>query len=160
MDEQIIQDILTEVFSALEPLDARSAGILQFLKTKGLATEEELAPFLDQAENASNVRWLAARVRIASLLSSALKPTETQSAAEQSKPTERKDQPESAPQSAHPSAADSKPMPSPAPGETAENKKENAPMKSEQPVQQASKSEGATGAKDEARVKETKEKAA
>jgi hypothetical protein len=76
MDEQIIQDILTEVFSALEPLDAQSAAILQFLKAKGLATEEELAPFLAQAENAANVRWLAARVRISSLLSSALKPAE------------------------------------------------------------------------------------
>src|ERR1700688_2318057 len=76
MDEQIIQDILTEVFSSLEPLDAQTSAILQFLKAKGLATDDELAPFLEQAGNASNVRWLAARVRIASLLSSALKPTE------------------------------------------------------------------------------------
>src|ERR1700688_141985 len=74
MDEQIIQDILTEVFSSLEPLDAQTSAILQFLKAKGLATDGELAPFLEQAGNASNVRWLAARVRIASLLSSALNP--------------------------------------------------------------------------------------
>ncbi|HZZ16958.1 MAG TPA: hypothetical protein VFE08_13465 [Candidatus Sulfotelmatobacter sp.] len=81
MDEQIIQDILAEVFSALEPLDAQSAAILQFLRAKGLATDDELAPFLEQARNASNVRWLAARVRIGSLLNSALKSVDT-------KPTE------------------------------------------------------------------------
>src|SRR5712671_2535246 len=75
MDEKIIQDILTDVFSSLEPLDAQCDAILQFLKAKGLATDKELAPFLEQARNASNVRWLAARVRIASLLSSALKTT-------------------------------------------------------------------------------------
>jgi hypothetical protein len=76
MDEKIIQDILANVFSSLEPLDAQCSAILQFLKAKGFATDKELAPFLEQAESASNVRWLAARVRIASLLSSALKPPE------------------------------------------------------------------------------------
>jgi hypothetical protein len=89
MDEQIIQDILTEVFSSLEPLDAQISAILQFLKAKGLATDDELAPFLEQAGNASNVRWLAARVRIASLLSSALK-TEKPEKKQQQKSSEEK----------------------------------------------------------------------
>jgi len=75
MDEKIIQDILTDVFSSLEPLDAQRDAILQFLKAKGFATDKELAPFLEQAANASNVRWLAARVRIRSLISSAMKTT-------------------------------------------------------------------------------------
>src|SRR5712671_5651195 len=75
MDEKIIQDILTDVFSSLEPLDAQCDAILQFLKAKGFATDKELAPFLEQARNTSNVRWLAARLRIASLLSSAMKTT-------------------------------------------------------------------------------------
>ena len=90
MDEQIIQDILTEVFSYFEPLDAQTSALLQFLKAKGLATDEELAPFLEQAGNASNVRWLAARVRIASLLSSALKPTDKPEAKPQQKSSEDK----------------------------------------------------------------------
>ncbi len=72
MDEQIVQEIVDEFFSSLEPLDTQSAALVQFLKAKGIASDEELAPFLEQAGNASNVRWLAARVRIKSLISSAL----------------------------------------------------------------------------------------
>jgi hypothetical protein len=83
MDEAIVHQILDELLSALEPLDTHSAALLQFLKAKGIATDEDLAPFLEQAGNASNVRWLAARVRINSLISSAMKITET-------KPTETK----------------------------------------------------------------------
>lgn len=89
MDEQIIQDILTEVFSSFEPLDAQTSALLQFLKAKGLATDEELAPFLAQARNASNVRWLAARIRLASLLSSALKPAEKPEEKPQQKSSEK-----------------------------------------------------------------------
>jgi flagellar biosynthesis/type III secretory pathway M-ring protein FliF/YscJ len=93
MDEKIIQDILTDVFSSLEPLDAHCSAILQFLKAKGFATDKELAPFLEQAENASNVRWLAARVRIASLLSSALKPPEQPAEAPAAKAKQAPEQP-------------------------------------------------------------------
>lgn len=44
--------------------------------TSGIVTDEELAPFLEQARNASSVRWLAARIRIGALMASALKPAE------------------------------------------------------------------------------------
>jgi hypothetical protein len=76
MDEAAVQQIFTELFEALEPLDTQISGLLQFLKSKGIATEEELAPFLEQAGNASNIRWLAARLRTDALISSALKPAE------------------------------------------------------------------------------------
>jgi hypothetical protein len=74
MDEKIIQQILDELLSRFEPLDTQTEALLQLLKAKGIATDEELVPYLEQAGNASNVRWLAARVRIGALISSALKP--------------------------------------------------------------------------------------
>ena len=74
MDENLVQEILDALFSSLEGLETRTLAILQFIKDKGLATEEELAPHLEQAANASNVRWRAARVKIDYfLLSSAQK---------------------------------------------------------------------------------------
>ncbi|HEY1658176.1 MAG TPA: hypothetical protein VGG14_07510 [Candidatus Sulfotelmatobacter sp.] len=79
MDAESLQPILDELFSSLEPLDAQSSAILQFLKSKGLATDEELAPFLEQAADAASVRWLAVRVRTAALLANLLNPTEQES---------------------------------------------------------------------------------
>jgi outer membrane biosynthesis protein TonB len=76
MDEAIVLQIVDEFLSSLEPLDTQSAAVVQFLKVKGIASEEELAPFMEQAGNASSVRWLAARVRIKSMISSALKTEE------------------------------------------------------------------------------------
>ncbi|MFZ0817982.1 MAG: hypothetical protein WAM78_20825, partial [Candidatus Sulfotelmatobacter sp.] len=90
MDEQIVQQIFDELLSSLEPLDMQNAALLQFLKAKGIATDEELAPFLEQAGNASNVRWLAARIRIHSLISSAMKPAEDQIETESAKSTSKK----------------------------------------------------------------------
>jgi cobalamin biosynthesis protein CobT len=73
MDEEIVLQILDELFSSLEPLDTVTSALLQLLKAKGVATENEVAPFLEQAGNASSVRWRAARVRIAGLISSAMR---------------------------------------------------------------------------------------
>jgi hypothetical protein len=76
MDQEAIQPILDELFSSIEPLEAQSAALLQFLKAKGLTTDEELAPFLEQAANAANVRWLAVRVRMTALIANLMKPEE------------------------------------------------------------------------------------
>jgi hypothetical protein len=76
MDNDVADELLTELFSAFENAETQSAAILQFLKDKGMATDEELAPYLEQAGNASSVRWRATRVRISSLLASAAKKTE------------------------------------------------------------------------------------
>jgi hypothetical protein len=76
MNEDIAQEILHELFSSLEALETQITGVVQFLKDKGSANEENLAPYLEQAGNASNVRWRAARVRIDYLLSSAMKNAE------------------------------------------------------------------------------------
>ena len=76
MDEEVVQQIVDEVFSSLEPLDTQGAALTEFLKAKGIATDEELAPFLKRAGTTSSVRWLAARVRVKSLIASAIKDEE------------------------------------------------------------------------------------
>jgi hypothetical protein len=183
MDEKIIQDILAEVFSALEPLDAQSAAILQFLKAKGLATDDELAPFLEQARNASNVRWLAARVRIGSLLNSALKsantkPTEvsstevssketkpapqtsegqTQSKSEEAEQGKQTNEENGAEETTRASAGKSQ-QKKPAPAQTSRN--EASPNRAEQTTQQTATDEDRGEAKAEAPQKDLKETAA
>lgn len=76
MNDSVMQEMVQQLFSSLEALETQSAAILQFLKDKGLADEQELAPYLEQAGNASSVRWRAARVRIDYLISSAAEAAE------------------------------------------------------------------------------------
>jgi hypothetical protein len=76
MDEEIVRQILDELFSSFEDMETQSAALLLFLRDQGIATKEKLAPFLEQAGNTSEVRWRAARVRMGALLASALKTPE------------------------------------------------------------------------------------
>jgi hypothetical protein len=69
MDNKLVQQVFEELLPSLEALDTKCAAILQFLKTKGIATDDELAPYFEEAGNASSVRWRAARVRMNHLLS-------------------------------------------------------------------------------------------
>lgn len=73
MNEKIAQEILDELFSSLKAVETQTGAILQFLNDRGLAKQEELAPYLERAGEASGVRLRAARARIEYLLSSALK---------------------------------------------------------------------------------------
>lgn len=63
-----LKEILGELFTLLEAQETHSVAMLQFLKDQGIATEEKLAPYLEQAGRASNVKWLAARMRMEHLL--------------------------------------------------------------------------------------------
>jgi hypothetical protein len=76
MDQEIVKQILDELFSSFEDSETQSAALLLFLKNQGIATEEKLAPYFEQAANTSEVRWRAARVRMGALLASALKTPE------------------------------------------------------------------------------------
>ncbi len=76
MDPSVAEELLDEVLPSLEALEAQNAAIAQFLRAKGIATDEQLAPYVEQAKNASSVRWRAARLRIERLLSTAIKATE------------------------------------------------------------------------------------
>ena len=89
MNEKIAQEILHELFPAFEALETQSAALLQLLKDKGIANEEELAAHFEQAGKASSVRWLAVRVRIDYLLSSAMKTAEQDVKKESLKTTEK-----------------------------------------------------------------------
>jgi len=69
MIDELAQKIMDEIFPHLETIETRSAAILDLLKDRGIATEQELAPYLEQAGRASNVRWLTTRLRIEHVLS-------------------------------------------------------------------------------------------
>jgi len=79
VDTKIVEEFLDELFSSLEAVETRSAAVLQFLKEQAEVTDEELAPYMEQASKASNVRWRAARLRMMSLFSSAAKSAEESS---------------------------------------------------------------------------------
>src|SRR5437879_5554961 len=68
MNNEAMKEILNDLFSHLERLETQSEAILQFLKEKKRVTDKQLAPYLEQAGNASSVKWRAARVRIDHLL--------------------------------------------------------------------------------------------
>lgn len=84
-----IKEVLGELFGLLEVQETNSVAILQFLKDAGLATDEKLAPYLEQAGNASSVKWRAARMRMEFLLSPVEKKTaEPEAKAEREKSKE------------------------------------------------------------------------
>jgi len=86
MDEKIAQQILDELLPYLEALETRTAAVLQFLKEAGIASEEKLGPYFEQAGKASDVKWRAARIRLGSLVASAAKAADNKP--EEKSPTE------------------------------------------------------------------------
>src|SRR5216683_2636107 len=76
VDAKVMEEALNELFPALEALETQSGAIMQFLKERGIASDNDLAPFVERAANASSVRWRAARLRIDHLLSAAAKAAE------------------------------------------------------------------------------------
>jgi len=58
------KEAFNDLLSHLEHLETVTGAILQFLKANGIATDEKLAPYLEQASKASDVRMRAARARL------------------------------------------------------------------------------------------------
>jgi hypothetical protein len=67
-DANPIAEIFDEMFALLEDLETRSVAVLEYLKEQAGASDEKLAPYLDRAAAASDVRWRAARARMDHLL--------------------------------------------------------------------------------------------
>src|SRR3984957_6790046 len=63
-----ITKIFDEGFTLMEDLETRSVAILEYMKEQGGVSDEKLAPYLDRAAAASDVRWRAARARMEHLL--------------------------------------------------------------------------------------------
>jgi outer membrane biosynthesis protein TonB len=96
MDPELAKKMLDELLPQFESVEAQCAAIQQLLKSKEVVTDEELAPYLDEAGKASNVRWRATRLRIEHLLGEAFKeaakPAETTSQPARAAEAESKDQ--------------------------------------------------------------------
>jgi hypothetical protein len=69
VDENVIDELLDALLSPLEAAEARSLALLQALMQARVLTEEQLAPFLKQAENASEIKARGLRIRLKRILS-------------------------------------------------------------------------------------------
>lgn len=84
-DDNPLRELLDELISSLERLEARSDAIHQFLIGKRKVTEKSLAPYTEQAANASEVRWRAFRVRAEALLAAGTRELEKNANSEKAK---------------------------------------------------------------------------
>jgi hypothetical protein len=141
VDIKIAEQFLDELFSSLEALETQSAAMLQFLKDRGGATSEQLAPYMEQASKASNVRWRAARLRLTSLLSSAVKSAEQQPVG-RSETTQEK-------------AKTSEPEAKQAQGEAADEQAGKRPSSQLQPSKEGTENKEATGEAEKATTAQT-----
>jgi hypothetical protein len=76
VDPEVLQQVLDELFPALEAMETQNAAILQFLKDRYILSDEDLAPFREKAGNASSVRWLGTRLRVKHILEGAARAAE------------------------------------------------------------------------------------
>ena len=101
MDEAVLQEVFEELFQSLETAETQSDAILQFLKAKGIANEEDFEPYFEQASKASSVRWVATRARINRLLSAVTKSKEKSPESSEQQPTHSESEPAQSADSEH-----------------------------------------------------------
>ena len=63
-----LKEIFDELFGLLESLETQGMAVTQFLKDQEVGNDKKLEPYLEQAGNASSVKWRAARARMEYLL--------------------------------------------------------------------------------------------
>ena len=88
MQPDTLKEVLSELFALLETQETNSTAVLQLLKDQGIASDEKLATYLEQAGNASNVRWRAARMRMEYLLTPIQKEAADNNKSKQAQPKE------------------------------------------------------------------------
>ncbi len=137
MDEKVLDELLDAFLPLVIAAETRSAAVLEALKSSGVLTDEQLAPFLEQASNAADVKTTGMRLRVKRLIQSALKDN-----AAEKKPAPQPEQPSAAPEpeqkndSAAPGPKKDKDSSKPQSGEEpkpAETEQKESPAPSEQP---------------------------
>ena len=63
MAENNFREALEELLDYLEQVETQSGAVLQFLRDKGIVTDENFAPYLDKAGDATSVKSRAMRAR-------------------------------------------------------------------------------------------------
>jgi hypothetical protein len=88
MSPDTLKEVLSELFALLETQETNSTAVLQLLKDQGIASDEKLSTYLDQAGRASYVKWRAARMRMEYLLTPNQKETADKDKSKQAQPKE------------------------------------------------------------------------
>lgn len=86
-----LKEIFDELFGLLESLEAQSMAVTQFLKDQKIGNDKKLAPYLEQAGNASSVKWRAARARMEYLLAPMQKEADDKKKAAEKKESGKKE---------------------------------------------------------------------
>jgi hypothetical protein len=86
-----LKEIFDELFGLLESLEAQSMAVTQFLKDQKIGNDKKLALYLEQAGNASSVKWRAARARMEYLLAPMQKEADDKRKEAEKKESEKKE---------------------------------------------------------------------
>jgi hypothetical protein len=70
MDDKLMRELVNELSSALEGLEAQNLAVLEFLKAQKKGADKS-APYFEQPEKTSSVKWMATRARLNHLLDGA-----------------------------------------------------------------------------------------
>lgn len=64
MDEKLIDEILDAVLPPIEAAESQTNALIQLLRERGILTDDDFHRFQEQAENASEIKSRAMRLRL------------------------------------------------------------------------------------------------
>jgi hypothetical protein len=76
MDEKLTDELIEAILSPLEAAEARSLALVRALTESGLLREQQLQPFLDQADSASEIKGRGLRIRLKRVIGDIVKQAE------------------------------------------------------------------------------------